>query len=77
MIQLPKRKDGLKPRVTLNSNCSLFVQIISFMDIEYADNDIDRFDGWIVHVNESNFADLSEDETVGVLPSYPIAMVLM
>ena len=25
----------------------------------------------IVHVNESNFADLSEDETVGVLPSYP------
>ena len=47
------------------------------MDIEYADNDIDRFDGWIVHVNESNFADLSEDETVGVLPSYPIAMVLM
>ena len=28
-------------------------------------------DGWIVHVNESNFADLSEDETVGVLPSYP------
>ena len=33
-------------------------------------------DGWIVHVNESNFADLSEDETVVVLPSYPIAMVL-
>ena len=28
-------------------------------------------DGWIVHVNESNFADLSEDETVVVLPSYP------
>ena len=27
-------------------------------------------DGWIVHVNESNFADLSEDETVVVLPSY-------
>ena len=24
-----------------------------------------------MHVNESNFADLSEDETVGVLPSYP------
>ena len=45
------------------------------MDIEYTDNDIDRFDGWmdgwIVHVNESNFADLSEDETVVVLPSYP------
>ena len=75
MIKLPKRKDGLKPFVTLNSNCSLFVQIISFMDIEYTDNDIDRFDGWmdgwIVHVNESNFADLSEDETVVVLPSCP------
>ena len=28
-------------------------------------------DGWIVHVNESNFADLSEDETVAVLQSYP------
>ena len=28
-------------------------------------------DGWIVHVNESNFAYLSEDETVVVLPSYP------
>ena len=28
-------------------------------------------DGWIVHVNESNFADLFEDETVVVLPSYP------
>ena len=28
-------------------------------------------DGWIVHVNESNFADLSEDETVVILPSYP------
>ena len=28
-------------------------------------------DEWIVHVNESNFADLSEDETVVVLPSYP------
>ena len=28
-------------------------------------------DGWIVHVNESNFADLSEDETVVVLPSCP------
>ena len=28
-------------------------------------------DGWIVHVNESNFADLFEDETVLVLPSYP------
>ena len=45
------------------------------MDIEYADNDIDRFDGWmdewVVHVNESNFADLSEDETVVILPSYP------
>ena len=27
--------------------------------------------GWIVHVNESNFADLSEDETVVVLPSCP------
>ena len=24
-----------------------------------------------MHVNESNFADLSEDETVVVLPSYP------
>ena len=47
MIKLPNRKDGLKPFVTLYSNCSLFVQIISFMDIEYADNDIDRFDGWI------------------------------
>ena len=44
---------------------------ISFTDIEYADNDIGRLDGWIVHVNESNFADLSEDETVVVLPSYP------
>ena len=45
------------------------------MDIEYADNDIGQFDGWmdgwIVHVNESNFADLSEDETVVILPSYP------
>ena len=47
MIQLPKRKEGLKPFVTLYSNCSLFVQIISFMDIEYADNDIDKFDGWM------------------------------
>ena len=28
-------------------------------------------DGWIVHVNESNFADLFEDETVAILPSYP------
>ena len=28
-------------------------------------------DGWIVHVNESNFADLSEDETVVIIPSYP------
>ena len=28
-------------------------------------------DGWIVHVNESNFADLSEVETVVILPSYP------
>ena len=28
-------------------------------------------DGWIVHVNESNFADLSEDETVVIPPSYP------
>ena len=28
-------------------------------------------DGWIVHVNESNFADLYEDETVVILPSYP------
>ena len=28
-------------------------------------------DEWIVHVNESNFADLSEDETVVILPSYP------
>ena len=28
-------------------------------------------DGWIVHVNESIFADLSEDETVVDLPSYP------
>ena len=47
MIKLPKRKDGLKPFVTLNSNCSLFVQIISFMDIEYTDNDIGRVDGWM------------------------------
>ena len=47
MIKLPKRKDGLKPFVTLNSNCSLFVQIICFMDIEYADNDIDKFDEWM------------------------------
>ena len=28
-------------------------------------------DGWIVHVNESNFADLSEDETVMTISSYP------
>ena len=41
------------------------------MDIEYTDNDIGRLDGWIVHVNKSNFADLSEDETVVVLPSHP------
>ena len=47
MIKLPKRKDDLKFFVTLYSNCSLFVQIISFMDIEYADNDIGRFDGWM------------------------------
>ena len=47
MIKLPNRNDGLKPFVTLYSNCSLFVQIISFMDIEYADNDIGRFDGWM------------------------------
>ena len=40
-------KDGLKPFVTLYSNCLLFVQIISFMDIEYTDNDIGRFDGWM------------------------------
>ena len=32
---------------TLYSNCSLFVQIICFMDIEYADNDIGGFDGWM------------------------------
>ena len=32
---------------------------------------IGLMDGWIVHVNESNFADLSEDETVVVLPSCP------
>ena len=57
MIKLPKRTDNLKPFVTLYSNCSLFVQLISFMDIEYADNDIGRFDGWM--------------DTVGVLPSYP------
>ena len=42
-----QRKDGLKPFVTLYSNCSLFVQIIYFMDIEYTDNDIGRFDGWM------------------------------
>ena len=71
MIKLPIRKDGLKPFVTLYSNCSLFVQIISFMDIEYKDNDIGRLDGWIVYVNKSNFADLSEDETVVILPSHP------
>ena len=47
MIQLPNGKDGLKPIMTLYSNCLLFVQIISFMDIEYADNDIGRFDGWM------------------------------
>ena len=47
MIKLSNSKDGLKPFVTLNSNCSLFVQIISFMVIEYTDNDIDRFDGWM------------------------------
>ena len=46
------------------------------MDIEYADNDIGRFDEWIVHVNKSNFADLSEDETVGVLPSCPNSNVV-
>ena len=33
-------------------------------------------DGWIVHVNESNFADLSEDETVVILPSYPDSNVV-
>ena len=47
MIKLSKRNDGLKPFVTLHSNCSLFVQIMSFMGIEYADNDIGRFDGWM------------------------------
>ena len=47
MIKLPNRKDGLKPIMTLYSNCLLFVQIISFIDIEYADNDIGRFDGWM------------------------------
>ena len=46
------------------------------MDIEYADNDIGRFEWWIVHVNKSNFADLSEDETVGVLPSCPNSNVI-
>ena len=45
-------KDGLKPFVTLNSNCSLFVQIIYFMDIEYTDNDIGRFDGWMDYACE-------------------------
>ena len=33
-------------------------------------------DEWIVHVNESNFADLSKDETVGVYRHIQIAMVL-
>ena len=47
MIKLHKRKDDLKFFVTLYSNCSLFVQIIYFMDIEYTDNDIGRFDGWM------------------------------
>ena len=47
MIKLSNSKDGLKPFVTLYSNCSLFVQVINFMDIEYADNDIGRFDGWM------------------------------
>ena len=46
------------------------------MDIEYADNDIGRFAWLIVGVNESNSADLSEDETVGVLPSCPDSNVV-
>ena len=41
------------------------------MDIEYADNDIGKLGWLIVLVKDAYLADLSEDETVGVLPSCP------
>lgn len=46
------------------------------MDIEYADNDIGRLAWLIVRVKDAYIADLSEDETVGVLPSCPDSNVV-